>query len=426
MTTMVDGAALLDRVKDYTGRYVAYPSEAAHNAHVLWIAHAHRMDLWDSTPRIAFLSPEPGSGKTRALEVTELLVPRPILAVDCTPAYLFRKVADEGELPAILYDEIDTVFGPKAPDNEAVRGMLNAGHRKGAVAGRCVVHGKTIETIEMPAYCAVALAGLNDLPDTLMSRSVVVRMRRRAPDEVVEPFRRREAESEAAELYGELADWMDEVTVPNWPEMPEGIADRNADIWEALLVVADAAGGHWPATARVTAVTLVTDSMRDGGTLGVRLLSDLKTVFGDRLQMLTVEILDALNGMTESPWGDLHGKPLDARNLSRRLLKYRVKRATIRIGEVVGKGYKLEDLCDPWSRYVTAVEDGGLLDTNPKPESLLRKGAEAQASPLSPMGSVTSVTSVTPLQNGHLPRWEDDRPDWALPPEAFEQEDLLA
>ena len=66
-------------------------------------------------------------------------MPRPAHAVNTTPAYLFRKVSDEAGPPTILYDEIDTVFGPKAKDNEDVRGMLNAGHRRGATAGRGVV-----------------------------------------------------------------------------------------------------------------------------------------------------------------------------------------------------------------------------------------------------------------------------------------------
>jgi hypothetical protein len=83
----------------------------------------------------------------------------------------------------ILYDEIDTVFGPKAKENEEIRGLLNAGHRRGAVAGRCVVHGKRVETEEIPAYCAVALAGLGWLPDTILTRSIIIRMRRRAPGE---------------------------------------------------------------------------------------------------------------------------------------------------------------------------------------------------------------------------------------------------
>ena len=80
------------------------------------------MDRWDSTPRITFLSPEPSSGKSRALEVTESLVPRPVMSVSTTSAYLFRKVSDPDGLPTILYDEIDTVFGAKAKDNEDIRG----------------------------------------------------------------------------------------------------------------------------------------------------------------------------------------------------------------------------------------------------------------------------------------------------------------
>src|SRR5882724_851140 len=88
------GAEILDSVYAFLGRFVAYPSEDTHVAHTLWVAHTHFMDVWESTPRIAFLSPEPGSGKTRALEITETLVPRPIEAINATPAYLFRKVSD--------------------------------------------------------------------------------------------------------------------------------------------------------------------------------------------------------------------------------------------------------------------------------------------------------------------------------------------
>src|SRR4029079_13285670 len=175
-------------VHAFLGRFVAYPSEAAHVAHTLWTAHTPLMDAWDSTPRIAFLSPEPGSGKTRALEVTELLVPNPVEAVNVSPAYLFRKVASQDGAPTLLFDEIDTVFGPKAKDNEEIRGLLNAGHRKGAVAGRCVVRGTIVANEEIHDYCSVALAGLGWLPETLMSCSIVIRMRRRAPTETIEPY----------------------------------------------------------------------------------------------------------------------------------------------------------------------------------------------------------------------------------------------
>jgi hypothetical protein len=187
----IDGARLLDEVHRFFARFVAYPSEAAHIAHTLWTAHTHLMDVWDSTPRLACLSPEHESGKTRVLEVTELLVPNPVEAVNVTPAYLIRKMGSPEGPPTVLYDEIDTVFGPKAKDNEEIRGLLNAGHRRGAVAGRCVMRGKVIETEEFPAYGAVAIAGIGNLPPTILSRCVILKMRRRAPDEHVEQFRRR-------------------------------------------------------------------------------------------------------------------------------------------------------------------------------------------------------------------------------------------
>src|SRR5262249_27635611 len=141
------------------------------------------------------------------------------------------------------------------------RGLLNAGHRRGAVAGRCVVHGKTVKTEEIPAYCAVALAGLGWLPDTILSRSVIVRMRKRAPYEKITPFRRRVYTKEGNSLRTQLAAWAAGVVkdmTEARPAMPDGIEDRNADVWEALLAIAEAAGEHWSKRAEVAAVTLVT------------------------------------------------------------------------------------------------------------------------------------------------------------------------
>jgi len=348
----------LDDVYAFLGRFVAYPSSHAQAAHALWIAHAHAMEAWDSTPRIAFLSPEPGSGKTRALEVTETLVPRPVEAVNVTPAYLFRKVGDEAGAPTILFDEIDTVFGPKARDNEEIRGLLNAGHRRGAVAGRCVVRGKTIETEEIPAYCAVALAGLGELPDTILTRSVIVRMRRRAPHELVEPYRRRDHAAEGFHLRNRLAKWVTpqiDRFAHARPDMPPDIVDRHADVWEPLIVLADAAGRDWPTVARVAAVALVADSKQMAPSLGIRLLSDLRLVFSDEEQLPTERLLAALNHLEEAPWGDFRGKPLDARGLARLLRPYEIKPTTIRTNSGTPKGYRRAELHDAWQRYAPRV-----------------------------------------------------------------------
>jgi hypothetical protein len=187
----IDGDALLDSVRVFLERFISYPSKHAAVAHALWIAHTHMMDIWDSTPRIAFMSPERGSGKTRALEATEFLVPRPVHSVNNSVAYVIRKIADDIGKPTILYDEVDALFGTKDPSKADLLAILNAGHRKGAKSGRCVVDGGRVRVEELPAYSALALAGLRDLPDTLASRSILIEMRRRAPNEIIEPFRGR-------------------------------------------------------------------------------------------------------------------------------------------------------------------------------------------------------------------------------------------
>lgn len=366
------GERMLAAVYQYLGRFVAYPSPHAQTAHALWILHTHLMDRWDSTPRLAFLSAEPASGKTRALEVTELLVPRPVCAVNVSPAYLFRKVASEDGLPTILYDEIDTVFGPKAKENEEIRGLLNAGHRRGQNTGRCVMHGKTVVTEEIPAFSAVALAGLGWLPDTILSRAVIIRMRRRAPDEKVESFRRRIHGKVGNGIRDTIERWARVQPVEiDWPELPAEIQDRDADVWEPLIAVADLVGGEWPKRARVAAVALVGAGKEAEPSLGVRLLHDLREVFGERDKMSSKSILEELIKLEESPWGDLRGKPLDERGLARRLREYGVKSKSINIGTGTNpKGYEREHLHDAWQRYL----------------------------PPCPAKSATSATSATVLQ----------------------------
>jgi Protein of unknown function (DUF3631) len=385
------GDDVLNDIETFLRRYVAYPSDHARVAHALWNAHTHLIDLFDSTPRLAFLSPEPASGKTRGLEVSELLVPRPVEAVNVSAAYLFRKVDDPEGKPTILFDEIDTVFGPKAREHEDLRGLLNAGHRKGAVAGRCVVRGKTVETVEYPAYCAVAMAGLGDLPDTILTRSVVIRMRRRAPHERVEPFRRRIALPEGQALRDRLAAWADQVTPRMrdvWPEMPAGVADRDADVWEPLLAVADAAGGEWPERARAAAVALVAQAKESTPSLGVRLLADVRTVFKDRDTMSTETILTALLDLEEAPWVEIvAGKPLNARGLARRLGSYGIKSKTVRVGDKTPRGYAREDLADAWARY--------LPDVVPVADVADSKGNRDTDLSSSPRESTTSATSAT-------------------------------
>ncbi|SCE53094.1 DUF3631 domain-containing protein [Streptomyces sp. DfronAA-171] len=378
-TESIDGAELLNEVEQFHRRFNVFPQEAAYVAVALWDAHAHLLDCFDSTPRLAFLSPEPGSGKTRALEIAETLVPQPMTAVNASAAALFRSVSSGEGKPTILFDEIDTVFGPKAGDNEELRGFLNAGHRRTGVTYRCIGDGGQQSVVAFPSYCAVAVAGLGSLPDTILSRSVIIRMRRRARNEHVEPFRARVHEAEGHKLRDRLATWAEHargIVMGAWPEMPEDVTDRPADVWEPLLAVADAAGGDWPERARAACVTLVTASRaNDKGSIGVRLLTDLRDHVMTGIDRLpTVAILDRLNSMDDAPWADLNGKPLDNRRLSKMLAEYMsadnepITSRNIKTGASVLKGYYAADLHDAWQRYSPPTPESPLPPL-PDPEN---------------------------------------------------------
>jgi hypothetical protein len=221
------------------------------------------------------------------------------------------------------------------------------------------MRGSTVLTEEIPAYCAVALAGIGDLPDTIMGRSVILRMRRRAPNEVVTPWRRRVYFEEGNALRERMMAWANVVEgelMDTWPDMPDGIEDRSGDVWEALLAVADAAGSDWPDLARKACIMLVAESRSSSPSLGIRLLKDLKAVFGTEDHMSSFAILNALYDIEEAPWAMLRGKALDPRGLSWRLKPYNVKPRDVRIGDKVVKGYYREDLWDAWERYLPKEE----------------------------------------------------------------------
>jgi hypothetical protein len=347
----------LDAIAAFLKRFIAYPTDHAHHAHVAWIAHTHMIEAFETTPRLAFLSPEWGSGKTRALEVTELLVPRPMLITVASTASIFSMISDDDDgLPVILYDEVDALFSPRAKGNEDLQALFNNGYRRGTVVPRVDMQGKKRVLLYFPAFAPIAFAGLGNLPDTLLSRSVVVRMRRRAMGERVEPFRRRLYTTEGHQLRDRLATWAASIVDAvgeSWPALPAGIEDRAADVWEPLIAIADAAGGHWPRHVREAAVALVALSQSGAASLGVQLLTDLRDIFGDATFKATEDVIASLVDLPESPWKEINrGNPLNAHRLGRMLKPYEVQSGQNRDGEKNHRGYFRADLADAWNRYL--------------------------------------------------------------------------
>ena len=259
---------------------------------------------------------------------------------------------------------------------EALRSIVNAGHRRSATVGRVEMNGASRQA--RPAsrcYAPAAIAGIGNLPDTIMDRAVIVRMRRRAPDERIRDYRERTTRPEGDALRDQLANWAasvaDWVGDP-WPDMPDGVADRPADVWEPLLMVADLAG----VTGRSGRAKHARRSSRAHGTTppapGPGCSADMREVWPRtgtsrnrrncpwpvtfrkfRLfrYLGTDDLLHRFHALDEAPWGDWYGHPLNPRQLAKLLKPYSVSSTKVRIGEQSVRGYRSADLHDAWKRY---------------------------------------------------------------------------
>jgi hypothetical protein len=149
------GSALLMEVRSFLKRFCSFPDEHALTAVTLWAAHAHMVRHFHTTPRLALISPEPGSGKTRVLEILDLLVSKSMFCLSASPAAIFRTLA-KGPI-TLLVDECDTIFTRRGRDdaNEDLRALLNSGYKRGATIPRCV--GPKHDVQNFTVYCAAAL-----------------------------------------------------------------------------------------------------------------------------------------------------------------------------------------------------------------------------------------------------------------------------
>ncbi|QMU67129.1 DUF3631 domain-containing protein [Streptacidiphilus sp. P02-A3a] len=359
-----EGAALLDQLKAVMARFVILPSQEALDATVLWVAATHLQPSWQHAPRLAVVGPAKRCGKSRLLDLLTETVHNPVITVNSTAAAIFRSISEVP--PTLLVDEADTIFGsPKqAEKNEEMRGLLNAGHQRGRPVLRVV--GKEHAPHSFATFAMAAIAGIGDLPDTIMDRSIVIRMRRRAEGEHVRPFRTKRDSPALHEVRTRLAQWagsLGERALRLEPAMP--VEDRAADTWEPLIIVADLAGGPWPSLARTACTRMVAAeaAAEEDNPSNARILADLRRIFfsaGDPECLTSDQILFTLNSDPEAPWAE-HGRGgLLPRALASMLREYGIRSGNVRIADgTQRKGYNRNKFTDAWKRYCPTVHPHG-------------------------------------------------------------------
>jgi putative DNA primase/helicase len=267
-----DGALLLDQMATFYSRHIFLPIGAA-DAMAAWTVHTHCFAMFRHSPRLAFTSPEKRCGKTTALDTTALICCKPLPTANVTAAAVFRTI--EAAAPTLLIDEADTFVR----NNEDLRGILNAGHKRGGQVIRCV--GDDAEPRAFAVFAPAAIAAIGRLPGTIEDRAILLRMKRATHAERPEPLC--VAEAEGAELARRCARWVADHIArlrDADPSLPATLFNRAADNWRPLFAIAEAAAGGWPERLAKAAMALAPDD-NDADGLGVRLLADVRTIFDE-------------------------------------------------------------------------------------------------------------------------------------------------
>ena len=269
---------------------------------------------------------------------------------------------------------------------------------------------------DFSVYCPKVLAGIaNDQvrwPDTIVDRSVVIRMKPRMRSEPISRMRRPRVREEVGPLCAQLERWASEhisalqVAEPHWPD---ALDDRTCEAWDPLLAIADLAGGDIPQMARKAAVALQKGNDADDGQAGLVLLGALRDVFGGEHALSSEQICTAINDDDNLPFGAWNKtEGLNARGLAKLLKPFEIKPRTVRPSGAssTARGYLREQFKDPWARW---FDDGGKRAEDPPGASPGPVADTSNTSPSQSQNTADFYPTQDPLSVGREPPENPDK-----------------
>jgi len=387
------GGPVLDEIRDDFEHYIVADA-VTKDALSLWALGTFCYDAFPIFPKALVGSAEKRCGKTVTLEVIEANCHRPLMASSITASAVFRAVQEWR--PTLIVDEADRL--PK--DNEELIGIINAGHRKrSAFVIRNVKVGDDHMPRKFSVWSPMALGAIGRLAGTIMDRSIVVDLRRKAPGETVvkvplDLFERNRNRRRRCLRWARDSDAQLRTQAV---QMPSHSNDRMRDNWLPLFTIAAVVGGDWP--TRVGAAFSVLSREEDDEAIGPMLLADIREIFETRRvdRRFSQDLVDDLVALEGRPWAEWRrGKPITQNGVARLLTPYRIRPESIRIGPEHRKGYKHTAFRDAWRRYLSDAPPSEV------PLSTVTPGHPSNDAASSEKQTGTRPQNV-PVQNRHEP-----------------------
>lgn len=351
----VDGNAIALEIVALLRRHTVQPA-MGYEAIALWSVGTYVFDAFRVFPRLCLYSPQKRCGKSTSLECIEATARRSLIGSSITASVLFRAI--ESWKPTILADEADTwIHG-----NEELRGIINSGHtRRTARVFRTEEVNGSRSPVTFSTWAPLALAMINTPPDTILDRSIVVNLRRRAKHERVHKVPA-SLFDDNVDLRRKLARWaldnMDALR-RSQPVMPDVGNDRAQDNWHSMIAIAELLGGDWPKLA-ITAMRTLEGAKPDDEDIGAMLLTDIQEIFSGwkHDNIFSQDLVDALVDLESRPWCEWRrGQPMTKNSLSKLLKPYRIISGTVRVGPTTQKGYRVSAFADVFARYLSPVQN---------------------------------------------------------------------
>jgi hypothetical protein len=369
---------MLTKIEAYLRSYLSFPDDRYYLPLVLFAVLEHCWyECFDEVPYLSVAASVKGAGKTRVLELLQILAgdgKAVLLDGSVTLAALYTET---DEKKVVLIDESERLQNP----HSTFRPILNGGYRSGQTLKRKI--GGEVKCFSI--FCPKVFAQIGDVHDSLRDRCIVVEMQRTKSGnrtEYVRQFAKEEGAEIALGIEEELGARIGEIrdAYLNYHNLYPSLGflrDRDRELWKPLFALCQVFGPeriHDLERSAADIAALKTKPVRRFEHLKVEeeriqklefsewLLRDSLLVIGERERIASAELVRGLREIPTSPWRLYEGTGITEISLASMLKLFDVEPKTIRFKpksepNSTAKGYYREPLYKALKEIQTEPED---------------------------------------------------------------------
>lgn len=338
----------LDLIVQYLNKHAILP-QGASEAIALWCLASYDINLFRIYPKLTIYSPEKRCGKSTVLDLIEAFAYKTLVTSNMSPASIYRVI--NKQQPTLIMDEADTYVQGGSSE---LTGIINSGHSKSkAFVTRCKP--KSLDVERFSTWTPMVLASIGKLPPTIMDRSVVIKLRRKTMQEIVERIPQ-DIGDQTKNIKVDLEQWIkvNSNSIKNNTIEPEYLGnDRAVDNWLPLFAIANQVSDRWLKKCEWAYKTLtVVEQEQD---LSTSLLEDIREIFikTSISKFPSAQLVEKLIEDKDKQWCECNkGRVLTQNTLAKMLKTYDIKPKTIRHAGSTLRGYEIGQFRASFDSYL--------------------------------------------------------------------------